>query len=50
MNQIRDGTQKKEVKAIKEMPIKVKPYQHQIKAFNFALKIIGEGGNASAEQ
>ena len=28
------------------MPIKVKPYQHQIGAYNFALRIYGVGGTA----
>ena len=29
------------------MPIKVKPYQHQIRAFNFAMKMFGIGGGAA---
>jgi hypothetical protein len=49
MNNIRDGTKEvqkknKAEKTIVPMPIKVKPYQHQVKAFNFALRILGEGG------
>ena len=27
------------------MPIKAKPYQHQIRAFNFAMKMFGVGGD-----
>lgn len=50
MNNIRDGTQavqkrKKTEKPILPMPIKAKPYQHQVKAFNFALKVLGIGGS-----
>ena len=26
------------------MPIKAKPYQHQVRAFNFAMKMFGIGG------
>lgn len=28
------------------MPIKAKPYQHQVRAYNFALKTFGIGGSA----
>jgi hypothetical protein len=50
MNNIRDGTAKvpkkeKLEKPIVPMPIKAKPYQHQVKAFNFALRTLGVGGN-----
>jgi hypothetical protein len=49
MNNIRDGTGTVQKKAKKEkpilpMPIKAKLYQHQVKAFNFALKTLGIGG------
>lgn len=37
-----------EVPPIRAMPIKVTPYKHQVRAFNFALKILcGEGGDAN---
>ena len=29
------------------MPIKAKPYQHQIRAFNFAMKMFGIGGGGA---
>ncbi len=29
------------------MPIKAKPYQHQIRAFNFAMKMFGIGGGVT---
>ena len=29
-----------------EMPIKAKPYQHQVRAYNFALRAFGIGGTA----
>lgn len=29
------------------MPIKAKPYQHQIRAFNFAMKMFGIGGGTA---
>ena len=28
------------------MPIKAKPYQHQVRAYNFALRLFGVGGSA----
>lgn len=28
------------------MPIKAKPYQHQVRAYNFALRLFGIGGSA----
>ena len=28
------------------MPIKAKPYQHQVRAYNFALRTFGIGGSA----
>ena len=31
---------------IKPMPIKAKPYQHQVRAYNFALRLFGIGGSA----
>ena len=50
MNSIRDETKNtpKEgcevgTKPIVDMPIKAHPYQHQIRAYNFALKLFGMG-------
>ena len=34
----------KEEKPIVPMPIKATPYQHQIRAYNFALRLFGIGG------
>ena len=33
-------------KPVVPMPIKATPYQHQIRAFNFALRLFGIGGDA----
>lgn len=34
----------KDEKPIVPMPIKATPYQHQIRAYNFALRLFGIGG------
>ena len=35
-----------EEKPVRRMPVKAEPYKHQVRAFNFALKILcGEGGD-----
>jgi hypothetical protein len=39
-----------DIKPVVRMPIRAKPYKHQIAAFNFAMKIFGEtakGGDAN---
>ena len=38
-----DGLEKDE-KPIVPMPIKATPYQHQVRAYNFALRLFGIGG------
>ncbi len=36
------------VKSVVKMPIRAKPYEHQIKAFNFAMEIFcNEGGDVN---
>ena len=40
-----DGLEKDE-KPIVPMPIKATPYQHQVRAYNFALRLFGIGGAA----
>ena len=37
----------KDEKPIVPMPIKATPYQHQVRAYNFALRLFGIGGAAS---
>ena len=40
MNQVTAEKLTEKTEAIEEMPIKAKPYQHQIKAFNIACKLM----------
>lgn len=40
MNQVTAEKLSERTKAIEEMPIKAKPYDHQVKAFNIACKIM----------
>ena len=39
-----DDALEKDEKPIVPMPIKATPYQHQIRAYNFALRLFGIGG------
>ena len=39
-----DDELEKDEKPIVPMPIKATPYQHQIRAYNFALRLFGIGG------
>ena len=39
-----DDALEKDEKPIVPMPIKATPYQHQVRAYNFALRLFGIGG------
>ena len=39
-----DAALEKDEKPIVPMPIKATPYQHQVRAYNFALRLFGIGG------
>ena len=41
-----DDALEKDEKPIVPMPIKATPYQHQVRAYNFALRLFGIGGAA----
>lgn len=49
INQVTQEKISVETEAIEEMPIKAKPYQHQVKAFNIACKLMNLFKEGDAE-